>query len=91
MLKAVYRFRALALLLGLVFLGSVLYFQRWNTTIVHGGDSWGYYGYLPAAFIYHDLEDISDSYLKRFDYAGALLPSQGLARAADSGKWSSPH
>ena len=74
-----FRFRYLVLLVGAVYLFSFGYFQRWNTSIRHGGDSWGYYGYLPATFIYGDLHDISDSYLKRFSYTnlGPHFPSPG--------------
>lgn len=74
-----FRFRYLALLVGVVYLFSFGYFQRWDTSIRYGGDSWGYYGYLPATFIYGDLHDISDSYLKRFPYTnlGPHFPSPG--------------
>ncbi|MEL7427318.1 MAG: hypothetical protein AAFN81_30295 [Bacteroidota bacterium] len=71
MRQTVFRFRFLALILGVVYLLAAGYFQRWNTTVIGGGDSWGYYGYLPATFIHDDLDDISISYLKRFDHIGA--------------------
>lgn len=74
-----FRFRYLALLVGTIYLFSFGYYQRWNNNIRQGGDSWGYYGYLPAAFIYGDLDNISDSYLKRFPYTnlGPHFPSPG--------------
>lgn len=74
-----FRFRYLTLLVGAVYLFSFGYYQRWNNSIRQGGDSWGYYGYLPAAFIYGDLDNISDSYLKRFPYTnfGPHFPSPG--------------
>lgn len=64
----IFNFRSLAILLLLVFVGASAYFQRWNQSIVRGGDQWGYYGYLPAVFIYQDLDNISDSYMARFEY-----------------------
>lgn len=63
-------FRSLALLVGLAYAVSLLYFQRWEVNIRYGGDSWGYYGYLPAAFIYGDLQNIDTSYMARFAYTG---------------------
>lgn len=74
-----FNFRSLAFLLLIVFIGATAYFQRWNQSIVRGGDQWGYYGYLPAIFIYHDLDDISESYLRRFEYHDVqpLFPGPG--------------
>ena len=79
MRPSLYRFRFLALILGVVYLLAASYFQRWDTTVVGGGDSGGYYGYLPATFIHGDLHDISTSYLKRFDYFGGepYMPAPG--------------
>ena len=75
----IFNFRSLAILLLIVFVGASVYLQRWNQSIVRGGDQWGYYGYLPAIFIYHDLDDISDSYMARFEYHDVqpLLPGPG--------------
>lgn len=72
-------FRSLALLIALVYLASLLYYKRWEVNIIHGGDSWGYYGYLPAAFIYGDLANIDTSYKARFAYTGEtpFFPSPG--------------
>ena len=75
----IFNFRSLAILLLIVFVGASIYLQRWNQSIVRGGDQWGYYGYLPAIFIYGDLDDISESYMVRFEYHDVqpLFPGPG--------------
>jgi len=37
---------------------SNLKYHKWNDMVTGGGDSWGYYVYLPALFINHDLKDL---------------------------------
>ncbi len=61
-------FRYLVCLTGVVYLAAFLYFQRWDRNIISGGDTWGYYAYLPATFIHGDLANIDSSYLLRFNY-----------------------
>ena len=68
-----FTFKSLAIVIGVVYLASLLYFRRWEVNIIHGGDTWGYYAYLPAAFIYGDLSNIDTTYRKRFDYAGGAF------------------
>ena len=41
-----------------IYLGSFFYYSSWKWAVVSGGDPWGYYAYLPAAFIYHDLDNL---------------------------------
>ena len=46
------------LLLIAVFYGcSLLFFHNWGDYLLGNGDSFGYYNYLPAFFIHHDLTD----------------------------------
>lgn len=44
---------------------SYLFYNVWKTSAIRGGDNMGYYLYLPAAFIYHDLHDLEKSYEAR--------------------------
>lgn len=53
-MKKEYSLIALAILL-VIYLLSVHLYKRWNHNILGGGDPWGYYVYLPATFIHHDL------------------------------------
>lgn len=79
MKQGLFRYRYLALLIGVVYLTSFTYFERWNVAILHGGDGWGYYGYLPATFLYGDLADINESYLARFNHVNGTpaFPAPG--------------
>lgn len=67
--------------------------HNWKDGIVSGGDAWGYYVYLPAAFIYGDLNDnIQESYKVRKLYHGGFqveslgLDAIGEAPTAPNGK-----
>jgi hypothetical protein len=40
----------------------------WKSGIISGGDSWGYYLYLPAIFIYDDLDNLKQSVGARLKY-----------------------
>jgi hypothetical protein len=37
----------------------LVYFHRWDDSVAGGGDSWGYYTYLPSLIIHQDLKDLS--------------------------------
>ncbi|HRW74449.1 MAG: hypothetical protein H6568_13065 [Lewinellaceae bacterium] len=41
--------------LAAFWIGSILYYQRVNTSMIGGGDTWGYYIYLPSSIISGDL------------------------------------
>lgn len=41
--------------LGLVYVFSMLAYHKYDGSVVNGGDSWGYYAYLPAKIIHQDL------------------------------------
>lgn len=72
-----FTFKSLAIIIGVVYLASLLYFRRWEVNIIYGGDTWGYYAYLPAALIYGDLSNIDTTYRKRFDYSGEAFSFPG--------------
>ncbi|HRI27932.1 MAG TPA: hypothetical protein PK239_08535 [Chitinophagales bacterium] len=58
------------LLIIVAYLWSFAYYSPWKTGhIIGGGDSWGYYAYLPAMFIYHDLDSLHRTVAKRYEYA----------------------
>ena len=44
----------------LISLGSFVFYQPWERGIVGGGDSSGYYAYLPSVFIYQDLTTMDE-------------------------------
>jgi len=80
--------RRLRLGLGLFLLASFVYFGRADINIVAGGDTWGYYGVLPSAFIYGDMKNPAATYLARFDYineAPRLPEKQGEFTPAANG------
>lgn len=56
------------LILVTIFLvASLFFFSKWNrSSILAGGDAWGYYCYLPAVFIHHDLDNLKGSLTARF-------------------------
>ena len=55
----------------IVYLASWLHYSRWDTNILGGGDTWGYYAYLPAMFIYDDLPTLRETYHARLNYSPA--------------------
>jgi hypothetical protein len=71
----------LVLVLGLFFVFSLLSFKQWKVNIL-GGDSWGYYSYLPSTFIYHDVGDYTKTVIatQRYDqnFVDPLLDKYGL-------------
>jgi hypothetical protein len=50
------------------YLASFVFYERWETNIIGGGDSWGYNAYLPALFIHHDLDNLETTYNTRLGY-----------------------
>lgn len=59
--------------IGLIYLFSLHKYKMWETGIVSGGDSWGYYLYLPATIIHHDLDNLKTSVQTRLKYHPANL------------------
>ncbi|MEO0789779.1 MAG: hypothetical protein AAFY36_13990, partial [Bacteroidota bacterium] len=75
--------------LGIFLFFSLLYFGRLDINILQGGDTQGYYLYLPAAFIHGDLDSVWASYNKRFDYAMAppdVVEPGHMLTVAENGK-----
>lgn len=71
-----YRFTPLSwtlLALAGIWLFSFAYFDRWHEEF-RGGDPWGYYAHLPAAFIHHDVGD----YSKTFAASESIWPGGNL-------------
>lgn len=53
-------------ILGVALFASQYYFHKWDgNSILYGGDHWGYYSYLPAVFIHHDLDNLKLSLTAR--------------------------
>jgi len=59
-------FALLLILIAYVF--SIHAYKRWNHELLGGGDPWGYYLYLPAMFIHHDLLYLDKSVQARDRY-----------------------
>ncbi len=60
----------------------------WNRHIVFGGDCWGYYAYLPATFIHHDLDNLEETFAAsaRNGCAAPNLAATGLVHEVIPGK-----
>ena len=54
--------------IGIVLVLSMQFYERWDTNIIGGGDSWGYYLFLPATFIHGDLDSLDVSLAARKQY-----------------------
>ncbi len=68
--------RASILLIFLVYLGSLFYYTKWDRqSFTNGGDSFGYYAYLPATFIHHDLKHLRYTIFARNAYSGLYRDS----------------
>jgi hypothetical protein len=61
----------IVLILG-IYLFSIHKFAKWHDAIIGGGDTWGYYLYLPATFIHHDLGTLEASVKARRQYHPAF-------------------
>lgn len=57
------------------YLCSLCYFSPWKWAVTGGGDPWGYYAYLPATFVYHDLNDLKSTVEQRKRYAHSVFPT----------------
>lgn len=64
------------LVIVLVYLVSFKQYTNYNDFLQGGGDSWGYYAYLPAGFIYHDLGDLQKTIAKRSAYNPSSVRKQ---------------
>ncbi len=60
--------KAVIFFLALVFLMALHRYAKWQVNIISGGDTWGYYLYLPAVFVYGDLATLEQSISTRKSY-----------------------
>jgi hypothetical protein len=64
------------LFIAFFYLSSLSFFHNWGNFMLQNGDSLGYYHYLPALFIHHDLIDAEgrmtsySRHVNHTDYAG---------------------
>lgn len=65
-------------LIFLTYLFAFRYYSNYHGMLKGGGDCWGYYVYLPSAFIYHDLGDLKLTLAKR-----AELKPESVVRKDD--------
>lgn len=63
----------------LVYLFSFKEYANYKSFLQGGGDSWGYYSYLPATFVYHDLKTIEGTLARRAKY------NEGSVRRLENG------
>ncbi len=63
-------------LVGAIYIASFFYYGMWERIqILYGGDSSGYYLYLPASFIHHDIEHLRYTTFARETEAGLATDS----------------
>ncbi len=65
-LKSIY---AWSLVLA-VYVWGFFHYAVWREGIVNGGDTWGYYAYLPAVFVHGDLASLDASMTARKSHHG---------------------
>lgn len=66
------RFKLIFISLLGFYLLSFIYFERWNTGILIGGDSFGYNLYLPALFLHGDLDNLKTTVATKKSYHPGL-------------------
>ena len=62
------------LFLVILYLISFSYYKNYRSFLQGGGDAWGYYAYLPAAFTYHDLDNLQST-ISKLIYTTATNPA----------------
>lgn len=67
------------LVVAIAYLCSFQKYAPLSSYIKGGGDAWGYYVYLPSAFIYNDLKDLQQTLAKRAEL------SSGSVRIKENG------
>ncbi|MGB0840399.1 MAG: hypothetical protein ACPGXL_09675, partial [Chitinophagales bacterium] len=60
------------LLIAVVYGVSIFQYSALRSNVRVGGDPWGYYAYLPALFIYDDIETLENTILNRWKYNGGI-------------------
>lgn len=60
----------------MVYLTAFFHYKNYTSFLKGGGDAWGYYVYLPATFIYHDLDNLQQTIGKRAEYHSQSIKKQ---------------
>ncbi len=74
------------ILVGLFLFASMFFYARWEKQVTGGGDSWGYYVYLPSLFIHKDIKNLKTSLDIREKNArgSTFLDETGIRRASEA-------
>lgn len=69
-------------------IAGFVYRKTWEKEIIGGGDAWGYYVYLPAAFIHDDIKTLEKSYQTRVKYkaSGWIATNELVTEAYPAGE-----
>jgi hypothetical protein len=73
---------------------SLFYFKNWDDYMLERGDTHGFYAYLPALFIHHDIDNLRKTNLSRIsnrqdydrDYTPETLPERWIEAQVFNGK-----
>lgn len=78
--------KAAFLFIVFVYLFSFLHYKNYRSFLQGGGDSWGYYAYLPALFIYDDIDNLQKTIAKRADYntSGVSVQENGYLKIEEA-------
>jgi hypothetical protein len=76
------------------YLLSLFYFKNWDDYILDRGDTHGFYAYLPALFIHHDIDNLRKTNLSRIsnrqdynsDYTIETIPERWIEAQTVNGK-----
>lgn len=58
------------LLISCIYMACFVWYGSWRSFVVHAGDQSGYYQYLPAIFIHHDLKSLDKTTAARYKNLG---------------------
>jgi hypothetical protein len=73
---------------------SLFYFKNWDDFMLDRGDTHGFYAYLPALFIHHDIDNLRKTNLSRIsnrhnynsDYTPETIPERWIEAQVFNGK-----
>ncbi|MEP7129238.1 MAG: hypothetical protein ABI729_10235, partial [Chitinophagales bacterium] len=69
--------------IAIFYVCTLFYYGKWKSSALITGDPSGYYGYLPAAFLYHDLKNLKITE----EVAGKYKPDLNKADEMIAGTW----
>lgn len=71
---------------AVILLASMVYYGRYSRDMGNGGDSWGYYVYLPSTFISQDLTTLKTALDYRNEHFGSSVykDEEGRPRASEA-------